>query len=87
MLGAPLMGGGAEERVEAAPPGDTRAAVLAGGEVRDPAFGLLALLARLRDALADRAERLRGLTIRQCLSLTFGALVGLLALVAWLEAG
>ena len=41
---------------------------------------------RWRDALADRAERLRDLSIRQCLGLTFGAVVLMLALLAWLEA-
>ena len=35
--------------------------------------------------VAARAERLRDLSIRQCLSLPFGTLVALLALIAWLE--
>ena len=53
---------------------------------RDPAFALLlAPLAALRDAVAARAEGLRGLSIRQALMLPFGTLVALLALVAWLE--
>ena len=43
-------------------------------------------MAALRERIAAQAERLRDLTIRQCLSLSFGALVGLLALLAWLEA-
>jgi hydrogenase-4 component B len=44
-------------------------------------------VAALRERIALQTERLRDLTIRQCLSLSFGALVGLLALLAWLEAG
>ena len=47
---------------------------------------LLAPLARAREALSTRVERLRDLTIRSNLSLGFGLLVGLLALLAWLEA-
>jgi hypothetical protein len=34
-----------------------------------------------------RTERLRDLSIRQCLILPFAALVALLLLVAWLEGG
>jgi hypothetical protein len=41
---------------------------------------------RWRDAAAAQAERLRDLSIRQCLGLTFGAVVLMLALLAWLEA-
>lgn len=53
---------------------------------RDPAFpALLQPLHALRHAATVRAERLRDLTLRQCLALAFGALVALLALVAWLE--
>ncbi len=53
---------------------------------RDPAFDLvLRPLHALRTAATLRAERLRDLTLRQCLALGFAALVGLLALVAWLE--
>ena len=40
---------------------------------------------RWRDALAVQAERLRDLSIRQCLGLTFGAVVLMLALLAVIE--
>ncbi len=46
---------------------------------------MLRPLHALRTAATLRAERLRDLTLRQCLALGFAALVGLLALVAWLE--
>ena len=48
---------------------------------------LLAPLARWRDAATRQVERLRDLTIRQSLSLSFAALVLLLALLAWTEGG
>jgi hydrogenase-4 component B len=68
------------------PPGDPRAGSYA-AHVADPSERLLlAPLARARDGIAAWAERLRDLTIRGCLSLSFAALVGLLALLAWLEA-
>jgi hydrogenase-4 component B len=68
------------------PPGDPRAARYE-ASFRDPSLPLLlAPLARAREALAMRTERLRDLTIRGHLSLGFGLLVGLLALLAWLEA-
>jgi len=44
----------------------------------------LASLAAAREAVAMRAERLRHLSLRQCLMLPFATLVALLALVAWL---
>ncbi len=52
---------------------------------RDPAFAPLRALDAVRHAATLRVERLRGLTLRQCLALGFAALVALLALVAWLE--
>ena len=85
MLGASLLG--AREAVTMPEPGDASPARIDAG-FADPSFaGMLAPLARLRDALADTADRLRDMTLRQCLSLTFGATVALLALVAWLESG
>ena len=67
-------------------PGETRAAGYT-ASFADPAFGWLVLpAARLRDTVAARAERMRDFTIRRCLSLGFGTLVALLALLAWLEA-
>ncbi len=83
MLGAPLLA--ARESVDMPEPGETRAARYE-ASFADPAWKLVFHpAARLRDALADRAEWLRGLTIRQCLSLSFGTLVLLLVLLAWLE--
>jgi formate hydrogenlyase subunit 3/multisubunit Na+/H+ antiporter MnhD subunit len=85
MLGESLLA--AHERVEMPPPGDPRPARLSSG-FEDPSRRLLlAPLAALRDTVALRLERLRDLSIRQCLSLSFGTLVVLLALVAWLESG
>jgi formate hydrogenlyase subunit 3/multisubunit Na+/H+ antiporter MnhD subunit len=53
---------------------------------RDPAFpALLQPLHAARHAATLAVERLRDLTIHQCLALSFGSLVALLALVAWLE--
>ena len=84
MLGRALLG--ARETVLVRPPGDPCPGQFA-ARYADPAEAwLLAPLARWRDAVAARAERLRDLTIRGCLSLSFATLVGLLALLAWLEA-
>ena len=84
MLGASLLG--AQEQVTMPEPGDPAPARLEAG-FADPVFALLlAPLAGLRDWLAERAEWLRDLSLRQCLSLSFGTLVALLALLAWLEA-
>jgi hypothetical protein len=84
MLGVSVLG--AREAVAMPPPGETRAATYA-ASFRDPSLPLLlAPLAQLREAVATQAERLRDLTIRRHLSLGFGLLVGLLALLAWLEA-
>ncbi|MDB5373547.1 MAG: dehydrogenase [Belnapia sp.] len=84
MLGSALLG--AREVVMMRPPGDPRPGHFA-AHAADPTPGwLLMPLARLRDGIAARAERLRDLTIRGCLSLSFGTLVVLLALLAWLEA-
>lgn len=44
-------------------------------------------LARARRALSREAELLRNLTLRTYLAIAFGTLVGLLALIAWLERG
>jgi hypothetical protein len=45
----------------------------------------LAALGAARDAVAVWLDAARDFTIRRCLSLGFAALVGLLALLAWLE--
>ena len=75
----------AREGVAMPPPGDTRPAVLEAG-FDDPALAALeGPLPRWREALATQAERLRDLSIRQCLGLTFGAVVLMLAMLAWLE--
>ena len=83
MLGSSVLG--AREMVTMPEPGDTAPARLEAG-FADPVFaGLLAPLAALRDWLAERAERLRDISLRRCLALSFGTLVGLLVLLAWLE--
>lgn len=69
------------------PPGSPAAATLR-VEGQDRGFTrLLYPLARARRALSREAEKLRGLSLRFYLSLTFGTLVSLLALVALLERG
>jgi NADH:ubiquinone oxidoreductase subunit 5 (subunit L)/multisubunit Na+/H+ antiporter MnhA subunit len=84
MLGESLLA--AREHVTMPPPGTTRASVLEAG-FSDPALvALEGPLPRWREALSTQAERLRDLSIRQCLGLTFGAVVLMLALLAWLEA-
>lgn len=84
MLGAGLLG--AHEHVTMPGPGETRPAVLRAG-FADPVLAALeGPLPRWRDAVTAQAERLRGLSIRQCLGLTFGAVVLMLALLAWLGA-
>lgn len=84
MLGESLLA--AHEHVAMPPPGATQPAVLRAG-FHDPALAALeGPLPRWREALASRAERLRDLSIRQCLGLSFGAVVLFLALLAWLEA-
>lgn len=84
MLGGGLLG--AHEHVTMPPPGETGPAVLRAG-FADPALTALeGPLPRWRDAASDQAERLRGLSIRQCLGLTFGAVVLMLAMLVWLEA-
>lgn len=76
----------AREHVTMPPPGSTAPATLEAG-FRDPALAALeGPLPRWREAIAVQAERLRDLSIRQCLGLTFGAVVLMLALLAWLEA-
>jgi formate hydrogenlyase subunit 3/multisubunit Na+/H+ antiporter MnhD subunit len=82
MLGAGLLA--AREMVAMPPPGDPSPARIETTR-RDPAITLLAQLAALRDAVVERTERLRDLSIRQSLMLPFGTLVLLLALIAWLE--
>ncbi|MBV1796749.1 proton-conducting transporter membrane subunit [Siccirubricoccus sp. G192] len=85
MLGEPLLH--ASEAVDMPEPGETRPGRYASGFL-DPSSPLLLVpLARLRDWLTERMEWLRDLTIRQSLSLSFVTLVGLLTLLAWLEAG
>ncbi|MBR0677869.1 hydrogenase 4 subunit B, partial [Roseomonas alkaliterrae] len=84
MLGDSLLA--AREHVTMPPPGSTAPARLDAG-FRDPALAALeGPLPRWRDAVAAQAERLRDLSIRQCLGLSFGAVVLMLALLAWLEA-
>lgn len=84
MLGTSLLA--AREGVTMPPPGATAPAVLQSG-FHDPALvALEGPVPRWRDAVAAQAERLRDLSIRQCLGLTFGAVVLMLALLAWLEA-
>jgi formate hydrogenlyase subunit 3/multisubunit Na+/H+ antiporter MnhD subunit len=83
MLGEPLLR--AREAVDMPEPGETRAARYGAGFEDPSERWLLAPAARLRDRLAEAVEHLRNLTIRQYLSLSFGTLVGLLALLAWLE--
>ncbi|WP_431304915.1 proton-conducting transporter membrane subunit [Sediminicoccus sp. BL-A-41-H5] len=69
------------------PPGSPAPAMLR-VEGRDRGFTrLLHPLARARRALSREAEKLRGLSLRFYLGLTFGTLVALLALVAILEHG
>lgn len=67
------------------PPGDPRPARLEAGFEDRIGMAPLTPAARMRDAVAVQVERLRSLTIRGALSLGFATLVGLLALVAWLE--
>jgi hypothetical protein len=84
MLGETLLQ--ARESVDMPRPGEARAGHYASG-FEDPSGPLLrAPVAGLRDRIAAQAERLRDLTIRGSLTLSFAALVGLLALLAWLEA-
>ena len=83
MLGQPMLG--AHESVRMPEPGDPSPARIEAG-FADPAFALvLRPLARARDAAAALTERLHDITIRQALMLPFATLVGLLALIAWLE--
>jgi formate hydrogenlyase subunit 3/multisubunit Na+/H+ antiporter MnhD subunit len=85
MLGGSLLA--AREGVAMPPPGSVAPARLQAG-FADPALAALeGPLPRWRDALAAQAERLRDLSIRQCLGLTFGAVVLMLALLAALERG
>jgi formate hydrogenlyase subunit 3/multisubunit Na+/H+ antiporter MnhD subunit len=75
----------AREEVLPAPPGSTEPA-RHGLLWRDPSLpALLRPLAAWRVAASIQVERLRDLTARQCLALSFGTLVALLALLAWLE--
>ncbi len=83
MLGETLLG--ARERVEMPEPGETRPARHESG-FEDPSHPLLLRpLARLRDRLAEATDGLGALTLRRALSLSFGALVALLLMLAWLE--
>jgi hydrogenase-4 component B len=84
MLGTSLLA--AREQVTMPPPGDTGPARIEAG-FHDPSLAALeGPLPRWRDAAAAQAERLRDLSIRQCLGLSFGAVVLMLALLAWMEA-
>jgi formate hydrogenlyase subunit 3/multisubunit Na+/H+ antiporter MnhD subunit len=85
MLGQTVLA--AHESATMPDPGDPSPARLAAG-FRDPSLAaLIAPLAALREAVVIRTERLRDLSIRQTLMLPFGALVALLLLIVWLEAG
>lgn len=85
MLASPLLA--AHEAARLPEPGTTAPARIEAG-FGDPSFPLLlAPLARWRDAVVERVEKLRDLSIRQALMLPFGTLVALLVLVAWLEGG
>jgi formate hydrogenlyase subunit 3/multisubunit Na+/H+ antiporter MnhD subunit len=85
MLAGPVLA--ARESVTMPPPGDPSPARIEAG-FRDPSFAaLLVPLAAAREAVVARTERLRDLSIRQCLMLPFGALVAALMLIAWLEGG
>jgi hydrogenase-4 component B len=84
MLGETLLQ--ARESVDMPAPGETRPGRHA-ARFADPSDALLlGPAARLRDRIAGTAERMRHFTIRRCLSLSFATLVGMLALLAWLEA-
>ncbi|MBU8537098.1 proton-conducting transporter transmembrane domain-containing protein [Falsiroseomonas tokyonensis] len=85
MLGGSLLA--AHESVTMPAPGDPGPARVESGFADPSERWLLAPLARLRDALAARAEALRDLPLTATLMLPFGTLVALLALAAWLEAG
>lgn len=72
----------ARERIEMPPPGSLAPARFSASE-RDPAWTLLFHpLARAVSAVAERANRLQYLTIRQYLALVFCALVALLLVLA-----
>ncbi len=84
MLGESLLG--ARERVEMPAPGDPRPARYR-ASFADPSQRLLLTPAqRAIRALAAWAEAPQGWTIRQRLGLSFATLIGLIALIAWLEA-
>ena len=83
MLGGTFLA--AREAVTMPPPGDPRPARLEAGFADRLALALPAPAARLRDAVAAQVERLPGLTLRGSLALGFATLVGLLAMLAWLE--
>ncbi len=73
---------GARERVTMPPPGDMSAARLS-VELHDPIWETFyAPLVVFIGTAADRLNRLQFLTIRQCLSMVFGALVILLLVLA-----
>ena len=75
------------ERHEVQPPGAPLPAMLR-VEGRDRGFTqMLYPMARARRALSRQAEMLRGLSLRSYLALSFGTLIFLLALIAWLERG
>lgn len=84
MLGGTLLA--AHESAHMPPPGDPGPARIEAGFADPTEAWLLAPLARGRDALAARAEKLRDLPLAATLMLPFGTLVALLALAAWLEA-
>jgi formate hydrogenlyase subunit 3/multisubunit Na+/H+ antiporter MnhD subunit len=85
MLGQPALA--AREAVTMPDPGSVAPARIEAG-FADPSFALLlAPLAAAREAVVARAERLRGLSIRQSLVLPFVTLVALLVLIAWIEGG
>jgi hypothetical protein len=84
MLGGAVFA--ARERVDMPEPGDVRPGRYAATFIDPSDRLLLRPLRRLRDGATARTEALRSFTVRRSLSLSFGALVALLALLAWLEA-
>lgn len=85
MLGAQLLA--VRESLRPAAPGDPAPARLE-SQSGDAVSGLVSVpLARGRDWLVLRAERLRDLSLQQFLGLAFGTLVVMLVLLAWLGTG
>jgi formate hydrogenlyase subunit 3/multisubunit Na+/H+ antiporter MnhD subunit len=84
MLGTSLLA--ARESVAMPAPGDPAPARIETSFADPSDAWLLQPLGRLRDAVVQRVEVLRDLTLTRYLMLAFGTLVALLVLSAWLEA-